>query len=415
MPSKKEVEEKARNFLEAVSKEVQGKVNIKVVQTGMWWSTAGPGDSMVVVQAPGPTIMSQSGSHQREVFNSFGVGAHYQTQLWGDGFPEQTELHAAISAAGIDAQWIPMGFLLPLLYAWCELPEPLDLSHSAAQELLERFSNAVVEHRSTTTYRDAVVYVDLGGEPVALEEGIVLRPISEDELYELSQEKFPSEPYIIQFSPSDKWSMLEIQIEHPFEDGPSIWGSIRRMRDAIIAGIALARVGHFILLPVGMTTNFGTNATGASFRESRLPREFGGPFPKIPTALSADTRNELADMWPIVREVMMADSHYLALPLRRLVDGLGRTRLDDRIIDYAIGLEALLTEGERAELGYRFALRGATILEEGGADKQQAFNELKELYNARSAIVHGASISKFNLGIIIPIPSDGVIKNLDII
>ena len=97
---------------------------------------------------------------------------------------------------------------------------------------------------------------------------------------------------------------------------------------------------------------------------------------------------------------MIPGSHYLALPLRRLVDGLGRTRLDDKIIDYSIALEALLTEGERQELGYRFALRGATILKEGGADRQKSFDELKDLYSARSAIVHGASIAKLQLAVI---------------
>ena len=151
-------------------------------------------------------------------------------------FPEQSELHAAMLAVGIEAQWIRFGFLVPLVYAWCELPDPLDLAHSTAEELLDTFADAVVEHKSTTTYRDALVYVDLCGEPLVLEQGISLRPISEDELYELSQGKFPAEPYTIQFSPSDKWSILEIKIDHSFED-PGISGSVHSMREAIISEV----------------------------------------------------------------------------------------------------------------------------------------------------------------------------------
>lgn len=203
MPSNEDVEGKARKFLEAISEKVDAKLNLRILQRGTWWSTADPGDSKVVVQSSGTTSISKTkiGVHEREVVNSFAVGAYYQTQLRDDGFPQQTELHNSILDAGIQAQWIQYGFLLPLVYAWCDLPEPLDLTHSAAQELLDTFANAVIEHKSFTTYRDAMIYVDLGGEAVVLEKGIVLRPISENELYELSQEKFPSEPYKIQFSP----------------------------------------------------------------------------------------------------------------------------------------------------------------------------------------------------------------------
>ena len=103
-------------------------------------------------------------------------------------------------------------------------------------------------------------------------------------------------------------------------------------------------------------------------------------------------------MWPRVKEIMIPGTDYLALPLRRLVDGMGRTRLNDKIVDYSIGLEALLTDAVRDELKYRFALRGAMILGGTGYDKSQAFEEFKEFYDARSAIVHGGSVAKLNLG-----------------
>jgi|GEM_PF-1901602 hypothetical protein len=396
MPSNEEIKEKARKFLEVVSNGVQSMENLKVVQKGLWWSAAEPDDSQVVVQSPGPTTLSKSGSHEREVFNWFGVGAFYQTQMIDNEFPEQSELHAAMLAVGIEAQWIRFGFLVPLVYAWCELPDPLDLAHSTAEELLDTFADAVVEHKSTTTYRDALVYVDLCGEPLVLEQGISLRPISEDELYELSQGKFPAEPYTIQFSPSDKWSILEIKIDHSFED-PGISGSVHSMREAIISGLVLAGVGGFILLPLGMETNFGTNTLGSSFYWSRLPREFGPQLPLLPSTLSSGTRETIVEMWPRVKEIMIPGSDYLALPLRRLVDGLGRTRLDDRIVDYSIGLEALLTNAVPDELSYRFALRGAIIRGETGHDRHQAFQEFKDLYGARSKIVHGGSTVKLDL------------------
>lgn len=57
-----------------------------------------------------------------------------------------------------------------------------------------------------------------------------------------------------------------------------------------------------------------------------------------------------------------------------------------------------MTDGVRDELKYRFSLRGAIILGEAGHDRSKAFEEFKQLYDARSAIVHGGSLAKLNLG-----------------
>ena len=392
MPDKEEIIAKARKFLEAVLEDVPAQMASKVIQQGMWWSAAKPGDSKVVVQSSGTSSMSKYDSHEREVFNTAAVGVHYQTHLMHSEFPEQSELSTLIIAADIQAMWVPFGFLLPLVYKWCNLPDPLDPNHSAAQELLDAFADAVLEHKSTTTYRDALVRIDLGGEQTVLEEGIVLRPITEDELYDLSREKHPTEGYQIQFFPSDTWSILDIQIKHPTEDSPKVY----EIREAVIAALALVGVGNFALLPIGMETNFGRNATGRGISGSQLPREFG--LPMATTSLSADTRQKLADKWPRFKEIMIPGNHYLALPLRRLADGLSRSRLDDKIIDYAIGLETLLSEGnERTEISYKFSLWGAIILGDSEEDKIQAAEDFKALYNARSGIAHGRSISLADL------------------
>jgi len=74
------------------------------------------------------------------------------------------------------------------------------------------------------------------------------------------------------------------------------------------------------------------------------------------------------------------------------LDGGGRLREDDAIIDYAIGLEALLLKGVNAELSYRFALRGATILAWVSGDTETFFNNLRDFYDVRSNMVHGSHI-----------------------
>lgn len=98
----------------------------------------------------------------------------------------------------------------------------------------------------------------------------------------------------------------------------------------------------------------------------------------------------LMDSWPRIREIMELDSHYLRLPAQRLLEGTERKRPEDAMLDYAIGLERLLTAGTENELSYRFALRGATILNIEFGNKHAYYNNLKSFYDLRSFIVHGS-------------------------
>jgi len=400
MPNKEDVITRARGFLEAVAREVQAKLGTdpRVVQQAVWWSAANPEDSHVIVQSTGTSRTLRSGGHEREVFDWFRVNTLYQVDLMREGFPEQTNLHDIITAAGIQAQWIHYGFFVPLILAWCKLPEPFDLTHSAAQVLLSEFAEAVIDGTGLTRYRDAIVSIDIEGTPIVLEEGVVIRLITEEELWELGSGTLPTPPFSLQLSPAENWCILDIELRHRHDAAAQIATTLYAMREAAVANLAIAVDGGFTLLPVGINTKFGPNATGTTTHGSRMPKEFG-PFPSMGTvAIDTSTRQRLQEMWPSVKKIMLSPSHYLNLPLRRLIDGLGRTRFDDRIIDYAIGLESLLLDAsERNELRYKFALRGATVLGESGEDKPQAFRILRDFYDARSTIVHGGSVSKLNL------------------
>jgi len=351
------------------------------------------------VQSSGASSLLQSGGHEREVFDWFRVSALYQVHLMHNGFPEQTELQEEITNAGIQAQWVPYGFLLPLVLAWCKLPEPFDLTQPSAQALLDEFAEAVTSGISHTKYRDAIMPIDIGGTSIELEEGVRIRTIEAEELWELGSEgTVPTPPFSLQLSPSDNWCILDIGLRHRHDDAAQTATRLYAIREAIVANLAIVVEGGFTLLPIGMTTRFGPNATGTTTYGSRMPRQFG-PFPgKATVPIDPTARQQLQVMWPSVKEIMLSPSHYLSLPLRRLIDGLARTRFDDRIVDYAIGLEALLLkDSEQNELSYRFRLRGAMVLGEAGEDKHEAFQDLKDFYKARSTIVHGESVLKLDL------------------
>jgi len=82
----------------------------------------------------------------------------------------------------------------------------------------------------------------------------------------------------------------------------------------------------------------------------------------------------------------------LILTLSRFNSALFRKNPYDKIIDITISLESLIRGG--SELRYKFSLYNALVSEEKKKLREDAFLTLKLLYDARSAIVHGAQISQ---------------------
>lgn len=74
--------------------------------------------------------------------------------------------------------------------------------------------------------------------------------------------------------------------------------------------------------------------------------------------------------------------------LRRFVQGVGQSDAGAAIADFVTAMEAVLTPGPDA-LTFRFCLNGANLLEQSPRLRRARFNELKALYGARSAQVHG--------------------------
>lgn len=101
--------------------------------------------------------------------------------------------------------------------------------------------------------------------------------------------------------------------------------------------------------------------------------------------------NELVRVWNQLGELAKR-----VRGLERKIEVIGRrlaTQLrdiEDEVINYCILLESILSkEGEKEEAAYRLALRGAIL---GSADNEEVpilRHFLKELYKARSKIIHG--------------------------
>ena len=79
----------------------------------------------------------------------------------------------------------------------------------------------------------------------------------------------------------------------------------------------------------------------------------------------------------------------ISLALRRFDFASQRLRVEDRLIDAWIALEALFLPGERDELRYRVSLRMAYFLSADPVERRTMFQQVRRSYDARSAIVHG--------------------------
>jgi hypothetical protein len=380
MPSREVVAETALQFLRVVAKAAEAKSDKRPerLQRSQW---------MVHTS---PSSMS-SKLFERKVFNGLAVSIMYQTTLMSSDFPQQKQLTDMLVAAGIAIEETRYGFLLPLVHHWLELPDPFGFKEGDISQLLEEFGTAVLDKVVFISSRDAILSLDLTSGPVLLEKGVSVRPIYENELWELGDVDRFWLPSLLTSTPlnmaSEDWKILDIQMRHTLERvHPS--EVIEVKRSAGLAALSLVSPGHLQILDLGRKANYGLGSVGIVRVGGPMPREIGrwGGRYVIDNKLAQRLKGTRRE----INRIMTSDRHHLRIPAQRLIDGGSRYREDDAIIDYAIGLEALLMKGISTELSYRFALRGATVLTWNGGDRRDSFNQLRDFYDIRSDIVHGS-------------------------
>ncbi len=79
-----------------------------------------------------------------------------------------------------------------------------------------------------------------------------------------------------------------------------------------------------------------------------------------------------------------------AIALHRFGTALREALPADAIIDFVTALEALLLRDDK-ELSYKLALRGARYVASDATERRQVFRDLRDLYNTRSGLLHGAA------------------------
>jgi hypothetical protein len=348
---------------------------------------------------------SHSESFERLIFPRDFINDVYMKNKFNNKIlPEETELRIVLEEIGISKAFeipdlprdippiknniIISDLCSKLVSNWLDLENPFLFEEPAMSNLIEDFLDAVLDGKLILRKRLAIEGLDGECLPATICNGIIIRRISKEELWELGDHTNIQNNliYLHQYYPSDKWNILDVKLS---QDGAKPSMEMYELVDALLVLLRLSASGGLKLFDLGLKFNYGSPGT---IRSHLFPMNIMGSGKAY--SLDAILIERLQNYWPQIRSIMESKSHFLRLPARRLLDGGLRKEQSDAILDYSIGLESLLTNETSSELSYRLALRGATILSWNGRNKKEYYENLIKFYKIRSSIVHGSYISE---------------------
>lgn len=243
--------------------------------------------------------------------------------------------------------------------------------------------------------------------PVKLDHELSVRPISQDELLWLGRVDQPwAMGLTSEHIPHIDWWICEIRVVNP--RGTAIgWNRVHPLTELLAFGLRAFKSGGIRL---GIATVHQLGHFGHS------GHTWGGRIEPLAVGhnlyeLAAPEIPRFVKFWRGFKRLMEQDRHYLQLPVRRLRAAGTRREQEDALVDYVVGLEALLGKGdERTELAYRFRIRGSVVLATRKTERKQHLKALEDLYNLRSRIVHGQHVRRDNLAAALPVAEEALRK-----
>lgn len=112
-----------------------------------------------------------------------------------------------------------------------------------------------------------------------------------------------------------------------------------------------------------------------------------------PLLISPEVADRVRSDYPRIAKILVRSSNPVSVALRRYTTSCDRRQSEDRVVDLAIALEALFTQGF-TELTYRLSVNGANYVDVPGRSRAEIRDWLKAAYAARSKVVHGKSSTK---------------------
>lgn len=297
-------------------------------------------------------------------------------------------------------------YLAPLFTLYLRATRGFVYHRSAAErvvgELLNHLGSPAPE------VRGLIILEDFSSpRPFQLESNVQIHPISRDELIALGQTDTLTGQRFGENTPRTDWWVCEVRLPNPRGTAEGF----NRMYD-VSAFLALALRAF---KPGGLSIGTGTIQVVGAF--GRMGQIRGGRLERIAIgepgySLSHAEILAFRRFWRKFKNIMEQDHHYLQVPIRRLRAAGTRTQREDALVDYVVGLEALLgTEKEKTEMSYRFRVRGAVLLAKYRSERRDHLKLLDKLYNLRSRIVHGQTVSNDELEKALP-KAEGALRTI---
>jgi hypothetical protein len=297
-------------------------------------------------------------------------------------------------------------YLVPLFRLYLRTAGGFVYRRSAAErvvrELLDYLDSPAPEVRGLIVLEDFS-----SARAFQLEPNMQIRPISQDELIELGRTDTLIALRLRENMPRTDWWVCDARLPNPRGTAEGF----NRMHD-VCTLLALALRAF---KPGGLSIGTGTIQVASAFGRMRQIR--GGRLERIAVgelgySLSYAEIPAFRQFWRKFKNIMEQDHHYLQVPIRRLRAAGTRTQREDALVDYVVGLEALLGTGdEKTEMSYRFRVRGAVLLAKHRSERRDYLRLLGELYDLRSRIVHGQTVSKEKLEEALP-EAEGALRTV---
>lgn len=285
----------------------------------------------------------------------------------------------------------------------------LSLKGTTAANFDKECFNNMYESFETYLYSKLVPYrvfviipnLEIGTEELILDDDLKIKNLSEKEFAELvSALSFPfagAPPMFL--SPKnlalerifESRKNAEVVINSPTKEQNE---ETRILLSNVIIALRLFKKGG-----IGYDAIFGQNLSdweGGGFRISSslyLPHFFGAMY-----KLRKSEENEFIEFWHFLKSVnhKTLDKN-LRRAMNRFNSAYERKDPEDRLIDYVIALTSLFSRKDEAGLGrYRLSLRVALLLGKNTSERKKIQQEVLEIYDKRSDVVHGREIRKFH-------------------
>jgi Apea-like HEPN len=258
------------------------------------------------------------------------------------------------------------------------------------EEVVDFVDQPTIRYR----FQSQLLNFQMTRETLELPENLTIRRLSEQEISDLYEEltkidKIPGNEFVIEGEDEvPKHFDSYLDEVHPTE-------KIRVLLDKTILSLRSFKGGivgynHIRCIPIGFCPfGLGTHGRVNVF---------------IPWGRYELLEDEITELNEYIKLIFKVSEPSMEMALNRLADAEIRTRPQDKIMDAVVGMEALLLAGlgkedRRGELKYRFSIHFSTLFK-SPQDRHNAFRIAKDLYDLRSTIAHGSSLTrdKFRIG-----------------